>query len=283
MLEAFGPQAVHLATEGPVCLAARRWCLQRDFPFTTAYHTQFPDYVAARSGVNPEWVWRYITWFHGPAQAIFAATPSIAETLKAHGLTRLRHWGRGVDLATFGDASPDRTIRALPGPVMLYVGRLAVEKNIEAFLTARHPGSKVVVGDGPALASLKVKFPRVHFLGAKFGGDLAAAYAAADVFVFPSRTDTFGLVMIEALVSGAPVAAYPVTGPIDMLTPRVGAMAENLDDAIAEALTRDRAACAAYGRTFTWAASARQFLHALVPITDKADRRVTLAPRGHSD
>ena len=270
MLEEFSPQAVHLATEGPVCLAARRWCLQRDFPFTTAYHTQFPDYIAARTGMNPEWVWRYITWFHGPAQAILAATPSIAGTLRAHGLTRLRDWGRGVDLTTFANAAPDTAMRALPGPVMLYVGRVAVEKNIEAFLTAKHPGSKVVVGDGPALTSLKAKFPDAHFLGPKFGFDLAAAYAAADVFVFPSRTDTFGLVMIEALASGAPVAAYPVTGPVDVLTPAVGAMANDLDQAIAEALTRDRAACAAYGQSFTWAASARQFLQALVPISEDA-------------
>lgn len=270
MLEEFSPQAVHLATEGPVCLAARRWCLQRDFPFTTAYHTQFPDYVAARTGVNPEWVWRYIRWFHGPAQAIMAATPSIAQTLRAHELTQVRAWGRGVDLATFGQAAPDPAIRALAGPVMLYVGRVAVEKNIEAFLTAAHPGSKVVVGDGPALASLKAKFPTAHFLGPKFGPDLAAAYAAADMFVFPSRTDTFGLVMIEALASGTPVAAYPVTGPIDVLSAESGAMAENLDDAIAEALTRDRAACAAYGQTFTWASSTRQFLQALVPISGEA-------------
>lgn len=272
MLEAFSPQAVHLATEGPVCLAARRWCLQRDFPFTTAYHTQFPDYVAARTGVNPEWVWRYIKWFHGPAQAILAATPSIAGTLRAHGLTRLRDWGRGVDLTTFAGAVPDPAIRTLAlknsGPVMLYVGRVAVEKNIEAFLTARHPGSKVVVGDGPALASLKAKFPQAHFLGPKFAPDLAAAYAAADVFVFPSRTDTFGLVMIEALAAGTPVAAYPVTGPVDVLTPDVGAMADDLDQAIAAALTRDRATCAAYGQTFTWTASARQFLNALVPLPE---------------
>lgn len=270
MLEEFSPQAVHLATEGPVCIAARRWCLQRDFPFTTAYHTQFPDYVAARTGVNPEWVWRYIKWFHGPAQAILAATPSIAATLRDHGLTRLRDWGRGVDLSIFDGASADPSIRALPGPVMLYVGRVAVEKNIEAFLTAKHPGTKVIVGDGPALASLKAKFPDAHFLGPKFGADLAAAYAAADVFVFPSKTDTFGLVMIEALASGTPVAGYPVTGPIDVLTPQVGAMADDLDAAIADALTRDRAACAAYGRTFTWAASARQFLNALVPLPEAA-------------
>ena len=274
MLEEFSPQAVHLATEGPVCIAARRWCLQRDFPFTTAYHTQFPDYVAARTGMNPDWVWRYITWFHGPAQSILAATPSIEATLRAHGLTRIRHWGRGVDLATFADATPDPAIRALTlkdrGPVMLYVGRVAVEKNIEAFLTAKHPGSKVVIGDGPALASLKATYPQAHFLGPKFGPDLAAAYAAADVFVFPSKTDTFGLVMIEALASGVPVAAYPVSGPVDVLIPGVGAMADDLDSAIADALTRDRAACAAYGRTFTWTASARQFLDALVPLPEAA-------------
>jgi glycosyltransferase involved in cell wall biosynthesis len=266
MLEDFSPQAIHLATEGPVCLAARRWCLARDFPFTTAYHTQFPDYVAARTGVNPEWVWRYIRWFHSPAQSILASTPSIADTLKAHGLTQIRHWGRGVDLSTFGDPVPDPAIRALPGPIQLYVGRVAIEKNIEAFLTARHPGSKVIVGDGPALASLRTKFPDVHFLGPKFGADLAAAYAAADVFVFPSKTDTFGLVMIEALACGTPVAGYPVTGPIDVLTPETGAMNDDLDQAIAEALTRDRAACRAYGQGFTWAKSAYQFLHALVPV-----------------
>jgi glycosyltransferase involved in cell wall biosynthesis len=270
MLEDFSPQAIHLATEGPVCLAARRWCLARDFPFTTAYHTQFPDYVAARTGVNPEWVWRYIRWFHSPAQSILASTASIADTLKAHGLTQIRHWGRGVDLSTFGDPVPDPAIRALArdgkGPIQLYVGRVAIEKNIEAFLTATHPGTKVIVGDGPALASLKAKYPDAHFLGPKFGSDLAAAYAAADVFVFPSKTDTFGLVMIEALACGTPVAAYPVTGPVDVLTPETGAMHDDLDQAIAEALTRDRVACRAYGQGFTWAKSAYQFLHALVPV-----------------
>lgn len=270
MLEDFSPQAIHLATEGPVCLAARRWCLARDFPFTTAYHTQFPDYVAARTGVNPEWVWRYIRWFHSPAQSILASTASIADTLKAHGLTKIRHWGRGVDLSTFGDPVPDPAIRTLAddgkGPIQLYVGRVAIEKNIEAFLTATHPGTKVIVGDGPALASLKAKYPEAHFLGPKFGADLAAAYAAADVFVFPSKTDTFGLVMIEALACGTPVAAYPVTGPVDVLTPETGAMHDDLDQAIAEALTCDRAACRAYGQGFTWAKSAYQFLHALVPV-----------------
>ena len=267
MLADFRPQAIHLATEGPVCLAARRWCLMNQFPFTTAYHTQFPDYVSARTGVNPEWVWRYIRWFHAPAQSILASTPSIAATLKEHGLGNVRHWGRGVDLSTFSAAvAPDPALVPLPGPIQLYVGRVAVEKNIEAFLASSHPGTKVVVGDGPARASLKARYPEAKFLGPRFGADLAAAYAAADVFVFPSRTDTFGLVMIEALACGVPVAAYPVTGPVDVLNDAVGAMDEDLTAAIARALTKDRAACAAYGRTFTWEASARQFLNALVPV-----------------
>jgi len=267
MLSDFAPQAIHLATEGPVCLAARRWCLGHEFPFTTAYHTQFPDYVSARTGVNPDWVWRYIRWFHAPAQSILASTPSIAATLAAHGLVNVRHWGRGVDLATFSShIAPDPVIGALPGPIQLYVGRVAVEKNIEAFLATSHPGTKVVVGDGPARAALTAKFPAVKFLGPRFGADLAAAYAAADVFVFPSRTDTFGLVMIEALACGVPVAAYPVTGPVDVLNDRVGAMDEDLDIAISSALKKDRSACAAYGRGFTWEASARQFLSALVPL-----------------
>ncbi|WP_267388128.1 glycosyltransferase family 1 protein [Sphingomonas sp. GC_Shp_3] len=267
MLADFNPHAIHLATEGPVCLAARRWCLSQKFPFTTAYHTQFPDYVSARTGVNPEWVWRYIRWFHAPAQAILASTPSIEATLKSHDLNNVREWGRGVDLSLFSPATAaDQTIRALPGPILLYVGRVAVEKNVEAFLTAEHPGTKVVVGDGPARGTLEARFPEAHFLGARFGAELAAAYAAADVFVFPSRTDTFGLVMIEAMACGTPVAAYPVTGPLDVLRPGVGVMDDDLDAAIAQALTLDRAACAAYGGSFTWEASARQFLKALAPV-----------------
>ncbi|MFM9829236.1 MAG: glycosyltransferase family 4 protein, partial [Sphingomonas sp.] len=244
-LEEFQPNAIHLATEGPVCLAARRWCLAHGFPFTTAYHTQFPDYVSARIGIHPEWIWRYITWFHWPAQAVLASTPSIAGTLRAHGLEKIRHWGRGVDLATFGPGvTPDAGIRALAerhgGPVQLYVGRVAIEKNIEAFLETRQTGIKVVIGDGPARAMLAAKYPEAHFLGPRFGSDLAAAYAAADVFVFPSKTDTFGLVMIEALASGVPVAAFPVTGPIDVLKANVGVMNDDLGAAIAGALRLSR-------------------------------------------
>ncbi|MCD2324123.1 glycosyltransferase family 1 protein [Sphingomonas sp. IC-56] len=272
LLERFDPTAIHLATEGPLCIAARRWCLREGMPFTTAYHTQFPDYVSARSGVPAEWIWRYIRWFHAPSQAILASTPSIRQSLVDHGLAQVKHWGRGVDLSNFRpDLEPHAAMAGLPGPVQLYVGRVAVEKNLEAFLRTDHPGTKVVVGDGPARAGLAAQFPDVHFLGPMFGQELASAYVAADVFVFPSKTDTFGLVMIEALACGVPVAAYPVTGPIDVLTPQTGAMDEDLGRAIAEALTRDRTACAEYGRTFTWEASARQFLQALYPMRSETE------------
>lgn len=272
LIAGFAPDAIHLATEGPLCVAARHWCLKRAFPFTTAYHTQFPDYAAARLRLPAEWFWRYIRWFHGPSQAILASTPSIRATLTAHGLTRLAHWGRGVDLAAFG---PDRPAPAafagLSGPIQLYVGRVAVEKNIAAFLDSREPGSKVIVGDGPARAALETRYAAALFLGALSGEALAGAYANADVLVFPSRTDTFGLVMIEALACGTPVAAYPVTGPVDIVTPETGALDDDLGAAIRTAMTRDRAACAAYGARFTWAESARQFIAALAPVgTERA-------------
>ncbi|MGN6271063.1 MAG: glycosyltransferase family 4 protein [Sphingomonas sp.] len=281
LLADFGAEAIHLATEGPLCLAARRWCLVRGFPFTTAYHTQFPDYVAARTGFDPEWVWRYIRWFHGPAQAVLASTPSVRRALADHGISQVRHWSRGVDLAQFrGGLMPHPALAHLPRPLLLHVGRVAIEKNIEAFLEARHPGTKIVVGDGPARSALERRYPAAIFMGARFAGELASLYAAADVLVFPSRTDTFGLVMIEALACGTPVAAYPVTGPIDVLSDAVGAVDDNLDAAIAAALTRDRAACAAYGAGFTWAASAAQFLDALAPLPEpRAEVRAGLSLR----
>jgi len=260
----FAPDAVHIATEGPLGIAARRHCLNRGLPFTTAYHTQFPDYVAQRTHLPASWFWSYIQWFHRASSGIMVATESVRAELRAHGLERLREWSRGVDLAAFGPGiEPPDLYWDLPRPIMLYVGRVAVEKNIEAFLRSAHPGSKVVVGDGPALARLRAEFPEVHFVGRQVGAELAACYAGADVFVFPSRTDTFGLVMIEALACGTPVAAFPVTGPVDVLTPKSGAMNEDLDKAIARALRLDREACLAHGRSFTWEASARQFLEAL--------------------
>ena len=271
LIRTFDADAIHIATEGPLGLAARRWCLSEGLCFTTAYHTQFPDYVAARTGVNAEWIWRYIRWFHAPADAILTSTPSVDTVLRTHGLARLRRWGRGVDLATFSTVGArDAAIDALAGPILLYVGRVAVEKNIEAFLASGLSGTKVVVGDGPARALLAARYPDAHFLGSRFGDALAAAYRSADVLVFPSRTDTFGLVMIEALACGTPVAALPAPGPVDVLNDSVGAIDDDLDAAIRRALTRDRAACAKYAARFTWANSASQFLDSLAPIRANA-------------
>lgn len=266
-LRAFDPDAIHIATEGPLGFAARRWCLRAGLAFTTAYHTHFPDYVAARTGLPAAWFWQYERWFHAPAASVLAATPSLREQLAAQGIGPTVPFGRGVDLANFSPDNPAHAaFAALPRPIQLYVGRVAVEKNIEAFLATRHPGTRVVVGDGPARKALERQFPDVIFLGALKGAALASAYAGADVFVFPSRTDTFGMVLIEALASGLPVAAYPVQGPIDIVTPETGCLDESLDAAIAGALDKDRAACAAYGRSFSWARAAAEFRGALVPL-----------------
>ena len=256
----------------------RRWCLARARAFTTAYHTQFPDYLARRTGLSPALFWPYIRRFHGASAAIMVATETIRAQLRAHGLDRLRPWSRGVDLANFGPTvAPPDLFFGLPRPIQLYVGRVAVEKNIEAFLRNGHPGAKVVVGDGPALARLQARFPEAHFLGKQTGLALAACYAGADVFVFPSRTDTFGLVMIEALACGTPVAAFPVAGPLDVLTPESGALSERLEDAIAAALALDRDRCLVHGRSFSWEASTDQFLAALEPIASSRPIPTALA------
>lgn len=264
-----GANAIHIATEGPIGIAARAYCLSNGLPFTTAYHTQFPEYLAQRTQLPAEWFWHYIRWFHAPSSAVLASTPSVVETLSAHEVGPVLRWGRGVDFSVF---RPDRAAHPafanLPRPIQLYVGRIAVEKNIGAFLGLDGPGTKIVVGDGPARAALERQYPDAVFLGMLDGEALASAYAGADVFVFPSRTDTFGLVMIEALACGTPVAAYPVSGPIDVLDPICAAMDEDLGAAIAGALACDRAAAAAFGATFGWRHSAEQFLAALVPVCD---------------
>jgi glycosyltransferase involved in cell wall biosynthesis len=278
-LASLRPDAIHIATEGPLGWAARRWCLHRGRAFTTAYHTQFPEYLARRTGLPAGLFWPVIRHFHRPASSIMVATPTIREQLRAQGLTQLRHWGRGVDLDLFHpDYAPSDFFMGLPRPIQLYVGRVAVEKNLEAFLACDHPGSKVVVGAGPALASLKARFPQAHFPGKLSGAALAACYAGADVFVFPSRTDTFGLVLVEALACGTPVAAYPVPGPLDVLTPESGMMDEDLGRAIAGALALKREDCLAHGRSFSWAASAGQFHDALHPEPcDSAPAGLTLS------
>lgn len=278
-LARIGPDAVHIATEGPLGFAARRYCVSRNVPFTTAYHTQFPDYLARRTGLPASWFWRYIRWFHRPAQRIMVATESIRQQLREQGLTQLSHWSRGVDLFCFSpDAPRPPEYDGLEGPILLYVGRIAVEKNIEAFLACEYPGTKVVVGDGPARASLEAKFPDARFMGKRSGVELAGFYSGADIFVFPSKTDTFGLVMIEALACGTPVAAYPVPGPLDIVTDNVGAMSEDLARAIDAARYCERSACVAAGAAFSWDAATRQFLDGLVALEEEECVSLRTAP-----
>ncbi|MET4133116.1 glycosyltransferase involved in cell wall biosynthesis [Porphyrobacter sp. MBR-155] len=278
-LAKIAPDAVHIATEGPLGFAARRYCVRRKVPFTTAYHTQFPDYLARRTGLPARFFWPYIRWFHRPAETIMVATETIRAQLREQGLTQLTHWSRGVDLACFSPtAPPPPEYAGLEGPILLYVGRVAVEKNIEAFLACDYPGTKVVVGDGPARGALAAKFPDALFLGKRMGAELAGCYAGADVFVFPSRTDTFGLVMIEALACGTPVAAFPVPGPIDIVTDAVGALSEDLTRAIDAARYCDGTECAAYAAGFSWEAATRQFLAGLAALKEEHTVSLAAAP-----
>ncbi|KAB7648208.1 glycosyltransferase family 4 protein [Polymorphobacter fuscus] len=281
MIGDFAPDAIHIATEGPLGWLARRWCVARGIAFTTSFHTRFPDYIAARTGLSPALLWRPLVRFHRPAQHILVATPRLAGELADKGLHQTLPWTRGVDAALF---HPDReahpALADLPRPIALHVGRVAVEKNVEAFLAAEWHGSKVVVGDGPALDALQARFPQAHFLGSLHGEALASTYVGADIVVFPSRTDTFGLVIIEALACGTPVAGYPVPGPLDILggdgcgtegpAARIGGVDADLATAMRAALTADRADCARYGGRFSWDRSCDQFLSALAPVDQGA-------------
>jgi hypothetical protein len=264
-IEALAPEAIHIATEGPLGLIARNYCVKAKIPFSTAYHTQFPEYVRARLPV-PLWgTYAMVRWFHGPAASCLTGTPFLEHMLIARGFSNVALWSKGVDATLF---QPGRR-RALPykGPVSLYVGRIAVEKNVEAFLKLDLPGTKLVVGDGPNLRRLSAAYPDAVFLGARYGEDLATLFASADVFVFPSRTDTFGLVLLEALASGTPVAAYPVTGPIDVIgNAPVGVLHEDLRTAVLGALQVSREACRSFAEAHSWAASTRQFLDRQVLI-----------------
>lgn len=263
----FDPDAIHLATEGPLCVSARRWCRKNNHPFSTAYHTQFPEYLAKRTKLPAKLFWPYIRWFHGKSQAIMVSTDSVKNQLKEQRLSMVHHWSRGVDLDNFSPSAPKPEIfEHLPKPIQLYVGRVAIEKNIRAFLETKRGGSKVVVGDGPELARLQAEYPDVHFLGRKSGRELAGCYAGADVFVFPSRTDTFGLVLIEALACGVPVAAFEVTGPVDILNGSCGAMSSDLNHAIEAALTKKPEDCIARAQHFSWEKSAQQFLDGLIQV-----------------
>ena len=267
MIEAFQPDALHVATEGPLGMAARSWAKRTGFAFTTAFHTRFAEYIKARTGIPVRPVYAWMRRFHSASQGTMVATQSLREELARRGFRNIRPWSRGVDLDLFKPEPCEDW--GLPRPVFLYVGRVAVEKNIGAFLELDLPGSKVVVGGGPILPKLQRDYPMVHFTGPRYGEALARAYAGADVFVFPSLTDTFGLVMLEALACGTPVAAYPVTGPIDVLTEadgKIGAVHADLRIAALEALEADRAACRAHAERYSWRACAETFLSHLVPI-----------------
>ena len=276
-LAAFDPDAVHVATEGPLGLAARRFAMKNGTPFTTAYHTRFPEYVHARCGMPLAWTYSYLRWFHGVSQAVMAPTEVVKRDLEAWRLSNVVLWSRGVDADVFQPRNVSR-LKSDP-PIFLYVGRVAVEKNIEAFLALDLPGSKWVAGEGPALAGIRARYPDVNFLGVLDQRELAEVYASADVFVFPSRTDTFGLVLLEAMACGLPVAAYPVTGPLDVIgESNAGVMHEDLRTACLAALELRREDAAAHARKFSWRAATEQFLSHLSPRQRGAKNPVEARP-----
>ena len=256
----YAPDAIHIATEGTLGLGARAICQRYSIPFTTSFHTRFPEYVRARFPlIGEEPVYRFLRWFHSPATAMMVATPALKRELEDHGFHNLRIWSRGVDTDQF---------RPIPGaslpferPIWLYVGRIAIEKNIEAFLKLNLPGTKVLIGDGPARASLSRAYPAAKFLGPRSGEPLVEAYSASDVFVFPSKTDTFGLVLLEALACGTPVAAYPVQGPLDVVGDSpVAALDEDLEKACRAALPISRDDARAFALRHNWRTCTEQFL-----------------------
>jgi glycosyltransferase involved in cell wall biosynthesis len=271
----FKPDHVHISTEGPLGFWVRRFCRRMGWRFSTSYHTRFPEYLNRLVWFPEAISYRFLRWFHGRSSCMMVATPSLEKELFSRGFVPgIRRWSRGVDLGLFRPRA--KADSPHPRPVLLYVGRVSHEKGIEDFLRLKVSGTKLVVGDGPARAELERKYPDAVFLGYRAGEELAAAYAAADLFVFPSKTDTFGIVLIEALASGLPVAAYPVTGPIDIVTdPRCGALDDDLGKAVGRALAAgDPAACAEAGRRYTWENCTRQFLANLVPARGRdAPRR----------
>lgn len=263
-IKAFEPDALHIATEGPLGLAARRWAIKHRFPYTTAYHTRFPEYVHARFRVPLSWTYRYLNWFHGKAKAVMAPTHVVKSDLNQYGFDNVVLWGRGVELDVFRPRDISRL--GTKPPIFLYVGRVAVEKNIEAFLDLDLPGSKWVVGEGPALAGLRAKYPDTNFMGVLSQNELAEVYSSADVFVFPSKTDTFGLVLLEAMACGLPVAAYPVTGPLDVIGDSSGGtLNHDLRQACLDALELKREDALAHAQKYSWRAATEQFLNAIHP------------------
>jgi glycosyltransferase involved in cell wall biosynthesis len=266
LIEAARPDAIHITTEGPLGMAARRYCLHRGYGFTTAFHTRFPEYVAARFRVPPAWSYALMRRFHAPSKGVMVATDSVRRELALRGFANLRRWSRGVD-PTLYDPARRGDFEGLRRPVFLTVGRIAVEKNSAAFLDLDLPGSKAVIGDGPKLDELRRRHPKAHFLGKREGLELARLYASADVFVFPSRTDTFGLVLLEAMASGLPVAAYPVPGPLDVIgASGAGVLDEDLGRAALKALDIPREQCRTHALSYTWSMSADQFVENLWPL-----------------
>ncbi|HXQ30484.1 MAG TPA: glycosyltransferase family 1 protein [Steroidobacteraceae bacterium] len=276
-LEGERPDTLHIATEGPLGLAARNAAVRLRLRFTTSYHTQFPRYLRARYPLPECCTYALLRAFHGRAARTMVGTRQVRRDLRRHGFRHLVQWGRGVDTQLF---RPRPDVRLpYPRPILIYVGRVAVEKSVEDFCRVTVPGTKLVVGDGPALAALQKRYPEVVFAGFKFGEELGALLAGSDCFVFPSRTDTFGLVMLEAMASGLPVAAYPVTGPIDVVREgESGSLSEDLVVAIKAALTLDRGRCRAQALEYRWENATRQFLGHLVDA--RGAGAATVAPRG---
>lgn len=262
--EDFQPDCIHVSTEGPLGWSARKFCQIQGLNFTTSFHTRFAEYLHARTRMPIRWTYGVLRKFHSVSRCTMVTTPSMEERLKSFGFSNLKRWTRGVDTDQFRPHIRQCDSRV---PRLMYVGRVAIEKNLEAFLDLRIPSQKVIVGDGPQLPELMRKYPHVIFTGKKFGEELAKLYSSADVFVFPSKTDTFGLVMLEALACGTPVAAYPTEGPLDVIqSPQVGCLNENLELAVSGALGLSREKCREYSMGFSWAQAVNQFSQNLVSI-----------------
>lgn len=280
-IEAARADAIHIATEGPIGFMARAYCIKHGLGFSTSYTTRFPEYISARVPIPESWSYAALRRFHAAAAMTMVSTPSLMAELRRHAFRNLGMWTRGVDTELF---APERAVSLnLPRPIFLNAGRVAIEKNLEAFLTLDLPGSKVVVGEGPQLDELQRRFPTVTFLGLRKGADLAGAMAAADVFVFPSLTDTFGVVQLEALACGVPVAAFPVTGPKDVIADRpIGVLDNDLRAACLSALQLSRQACRAFALTHSWGASARQFIGHIDQIVIARSRKRRAAQQVHA-